>query len=129
MKVDPTYSSIVIDDARDEVRERRALKWHGGSTRERIEKLAVEEPLEIRLGGRRFTLTMRTPGNDEELAAGFFFSQGLFNDASRLGEVRRVRRGKSAPEPNALGNIFNFPAPRLPRRLQRHLTMITDLGV
>ena len=49
------------DAARDEVREHRALKWHGGKTSERDEKLAVEEPLEIRLAGRRFTLTMRTP--------------------------------------------------------------------
>ena len=34
-------------------------------------RLAVEEPLEIRLGGRRFTLTKCTPGHDEELVAGF----------------------------------------------------------
>src|SRR5260370_11182255 len=107
MKVDPTYSSIVIDDARDEVRERRALKWHGGSTRERIEKLAVEEPLEIRLGGRRFTLTMRTPGNDEELAAGVFFFEGLFNDASQIREGRRRFRRTGAPGPEAACIIFN----------------------
>ena len=51
--------------------------------RSAIEKLAVEEPLEIRLAGRRFTLTMRTPGHDEELAAGFLFAEGFINNASR----------------------------------------------
>jgi len=44
--------------------------------REEPDRLAVEEPLEIRLGGRRFTLTMRTPGHDEELAAGFLLAEG-----------------------------------------------------
>src|SRR5258708_10964671 len=105
MKVDPTYSSIVIDDARNEVRERRAFKWHGGSARERTEKLAVEEPLEIRLGGRRFTLTMRTPGNDEELAAGFLFAQGFIQDASETGQGPRVRARERAPATDPRGRI------------------------
>ena len=36
--------------------------------------LAVEEPLEIRVNGRRLAVTMRTPGNDIDLAAGFLVS-------------------------------------------------------
>jgi formate dehydrogenase assembly factor FdhD len=39
--------------------------------------LAVEEALEIRLGNRSLTITMRTPGNDFELAAGFLHSEGM----------------------------------------------------
>ena len=39
--------------------------------------LAVEEPLQIRLGDRDLAITMRTPGNDEELAVGFLFTEGL----------------------------------------------------
>jgi FdhD protein len=39
--------------------------------------VAVEEPLEIRIGGRPVAVTMRTPGNDEELAVGFALSEGL----------------------------------------------------
>ncbi|MGC2275994.1 MAG: hypothetical protein WA571_08290, partial [Candidatus Binatus sp.] len=41
----------------DEIREHHALRWLDGATSGRAEKLAVEEPLEIRLAGRRFTLT------------------------------------------------------------------------
>lgn len=44
--------------------------------------LAVEEPLEIRLGGsspRPVSITMRTPGNDPELAAGFLFTEGIIS--------------------------------------------------
>ncbi len=49
--------------------------------------VAVEEPLEIRIGARTVAITMRTPGNDAELAAGFLFSEGIltrdvFSDAS-----------------------------------------------
>src|ERR1700688_4243940 len=94
MKTDSAHirtDDDVSDAARDEVREHRALKWHGGATSERDEKLAVEEPLEIRLAGRRFTLTMRTPGYDEELAAGFLCAEGCINDATGVGEIRRVR--------------------------------------
>jgi FdhD protein len=115
--------------ARDEVREHHALKWHGGATSERTEALAVEEPLEIRLAGRRFTLTMRTPGHDEELAAGFLFAEGFINDATELGEIRRVRGRRGAPEPNAIDVILNVPADGLRARLKRNFVMSSSCGV
>ena len=46
--------------------------------------VAVEEPLEIRIGGAPVAVTMRTPGHDEELALGFALSEGLQPDAARL---------------------------------------------
>ncbi len=49
----------------------------GESPRRRSETLAVEEPLEIRVGGLALAVTMRTPGNDVELAAGFLVSEGV----------------------------------------------------
>src|ERR1700726_3668116 len=117
------------DAARDEVGEHRALKWHGGATSEREEKLGVEEPLEIRLAGRRFTLTMRTPGHDEELAAGFLFAEGFIDDATELGEIRRVRGRKGAPEPNAIDVILNVPAEGMRARLKRNFVMSSSCGV
>jgi FdhD protein len=132
MKTDST--NIRTDDdtadvARDEVLEHRALRWRSGKTSERDEKLAVEEPLEIRLAGRRFTLTMRTPGHDEELAAGFLFAEGFVNDASELGEIRRVRGRKGAPEPNAIDIVLNVPADGLRSRLKRNFVMSSSCGV
>jgi FdhD protein len=45
----------------------------------RDDDVAVEEPLEIRVDGRPLTITMRTPGNDEELALGFLYGEGLID--------------------------------------------------
>ena len=48
------------------------------------EVVAVEEPLEIRIGGQPVAVTMRTPGHDEELALGFCLTEGLEPVAARL---------------------------------------------
>lgn len=47
-----------------------------------VDSVAVEEPLEIRVDGEPLSVTMRTPGHDEELALGFLFGEGLI-DAPR----------------------------------------------
>jgi FdhD protein len=49
------------------------------------DELAVEEPLEIRVDGQALSVTMRTPGNDEELAIGFLIGEGLIRGAARAG--------------------------------------------
>jgi FdhD protein len=54
-----------------------------GGTRER-DVVAVEEPLEIRIGGEPVAVTMRTPGHDEELALGFCLSEGLRPESAAL---------------------------------------------
>jgi FdhD protein len=51
---------------------------------EAADVLAVEEPLEIRIGGEPVAVTMRTPGHDEELALGFCLSEGLRPLSARL---------------------------------------------
>jgi FdhD protein len=111
------------------VRDHSAFKWRGGLLKQEADHLAVEEPLEIRLGGRRFTLTMRTPGHDEELAAGFLLAEGFINSRPELGEIRRIRDAKGAPEPNAIDVILNVPAAGLRERLKRNFTVSSSCGV
>ena len=48
------------------------------------DQVAVEEPLEIRIGGEPVAVTMRTPGHDEELALGFLLSEGMRPLSARL---------------------------------------------
>jgi FdhD protein len=63
--VDPHVARTWIERMRDGVRERAE------------DELAIEEPLEIRVDGDPLAVTMRTPGEDEELAAGFLLGEGL----------------------------------------------------
>jgi FdhD protein len=51
----------------------------------REDEVAVEEPLEIRVGGAPLVVTMRTPGHDEELALGFLYGEGLIDAAHEAG--------------------------------------------
>jgi FdhD protein len=60
----------------------RVLRLPEGA--EHPDRLAVEEPLEIRIGGEPVAVTMRTPGHDEELALGFCLTEGLRPVAARL---------------------------------------------
>jgi FdhD protein len=56
--------------------------------------VAVEEPLQIRIGDRDFAITMRTPGQDRELAAGFLFTEGIVHSASQIADI--VSDGRNA---------------------------------
>jgi FdhD protein len=111
------------------VRHHRAWKWRDGASRAADDALAVEEPLEIRLGGRRFTLTMRTPGHDEELASGFLLAEGFVEAIGEIDEIRRVRDQRGQPEPNAIDVILKVPAEDLRDRLQRNFTVSSSCGV
>jgi FdhD protein len=55
---------------------------------ERPDTLAVEEPLELRVGGEPLTVTMRTPGDDMDLAAGFLLAEGVIESAADLRTMR-----------------------------------------
>ncbi|EME21003.1 formate dehydrogenase accessory sulfurtransferase FdhD [Rhodococcus triatomae] len=58
-----------------------------GSVR-RPDSLAVEEPLEIRMGGRSLTVTMRTPGHDIDLVHGFLLGEGIVRSAADVAVIR-----------------------------------------
>lgn len=62
------------------ITERRRIdRWDGDRRDARVDSLAVEEPLEIRVDGRPLTVTMRTPGADFDLVAGFLLAEGVIS--------------------------------------------------
>ena len=101
----PPYSTAAAD----------VLRLPGGDAERDL--LAVEEPLEIRIGGVPVAVTMRTPGNDEELALGFCLSEGL-----------RPRRARLADDLAA--NVVEVDAPGFDAtRLQRSFYTSSSCGV
>jgi FdhD protein len=89
--------------------------------------VAVEEPLEIRVGGRSVAVVMRTPGHDDELAVGFLVSEGVVRAAGEVAEVRVY------PHDGESGNVVDV---RLADgvevdfgRLSRHVYAASACGV
>jgi len=102
------------------------------------DSVAVEEPLEIRIGystpdgraTRSVSITMRTPGNDKELAAGFLYGESIINDASDIASIEVC--GPPAPDSGNhnviridLGAGVEFDL----GRLQRHFYTTSSCGV
>jgi FdhD protein len=75
-------------------------RYDGSGLTRRPDQLIVEEPLEIQLDGVLVSTTMRTPGNDFELAAGFCFTDGLLGDAP-------VRQCRYCGTGSAIDSEFN----------------------
>ena len=65
-------------------RRHGVLRVDAGVAIRRSDTLAVEEPLEIRLNGESYLVTMRTPGNDIDLARGLLYSERIVNDRSDI---------------------------------------------
>jgi FdhD protein len=92
------------------------------STTTEQDLVAVEEPLEIRLGGRNVAITMRTPGNDQELAAGFLKTEGILEHADQISHI-------ATPEPNVIDIVLTNGAGVDLERLERHFYMSSSCGV
>ncbi|MGW4328244.1 formate dehydrogenase accessory sulfurtransferase FdhD [Nocardia sp. NPDC004573] len=67
---------------------RRMRRITPGADIHRPDTLAVEEPLEIRVGGQSLTVTMRTPGTDIDLVHGFLLSEGIIGSAEDIVAAR-----------------------------------------
>src|SRR6266550_9322478 len=102
------------------------LRWDSEGLRQIDDELAEEEPLEIRLRGRAVSVTMRTPGHDAELAAGFLLSEGLIRRAADVTKIEACDR-------NEEGNLLNIQlAPDVPvdfEKLTRHVFASSSCGL
>jgi FdhD protein len=91
-----------------------AIALRGGARAARDEVLVVEEPLELRLDGAPLAVTMRTPGHDVELAAGFAVTEGIVRDFGVVTQVAHCdEQGNTVDlrtEPGAAG--VTRPEPR-----------------
>jgi FdhD protein len=97
-------------------------KVEDDATSSQQDLLAVEDPLEIRIGDRNVAITMRTPGNDEELVAGFLFTEGILQDASQIA-------GIAAADGNRIVVTLVEGASVELDRLERHFYLSSSCGV
>ncbi len=73
----------------------QVLEWDDGTFRRKADYLAAEEPLEIRIGDAPLSVTMRTPGHDLELAAGFLYTEGLVQHRGQILRLDELGPGSS----------------------------------
>ncbi|HEY7819993.1 MAG TPA: formate dehydrogenase accessory sulfurtransferase FdhD, partial [Vicinamibacteria bacterium] len=89
----------------------------------------VEEPLEIRLNGKSVAVVMRSPGNDEELACGFLFTEGLLKGKADLESIgRRKERGKT-DHGNVMVAVSRDPSALAKRGWQRNFVSASSCGL
>jgi FdhD protein len=112
------------------VRE-KVLRIREGVGSERVDTLVVEEPLEIRLDGSPLSITMRTPGSDFDLAAGFLVSEGVVSEAAQLTAIRYCA-GAAEDGANTFNVLDVTLAPGVPRpdtSLERNFYTSSSCGL
>jgi len=108
MSASPLFA--VPDAADDSMMQMTVEKVTGAVSREVRDSLAVEEPLEIQLTygqssqrqTRSISVTMRTPGDDFDLAAGFLMTEGVVRDANDIDQIAFAGRPLIDPEPQTM---------------------------
>ncbi len=102
--------------------------WRGDQAERHIDVLAVEEPLEIRLAGWSVAVTMRTPGDDLDLAAGFLYTEGILRGREDIATINHC-----ADERGETANVVNInptdPTIVDPARWQRHFYATSSCGI
>ena len=99
----------------------------GQKPRSRCDHLACEEPLEIRVRGRSIAVTMRTPGNDDELAAGFLLTEGIVRQRA---DITGSAECLAAESPQNTLNVFLAPGVKVNfKQLTRHVFASSSCGL
>lgn len=99
--------------------------------------LAVEEPLEIRIGFAKnnkrmhqaISITMRTPGDDFELAAGFLFTEGILKSADQINQIKHCGKGGKVGFQNTVRIDLKDDVTVDFKKLERHFYTTSSCGV
>ena len=106
----------------DQSRSVTVLRRDGDRTAHESDGVAVEDPLEIRLGETPLAVTMRTPGDDSDLVLGFLLTEGILIDPNELHEIERFDDSKVAAH-------FKPGIDVDPARFQRNMFISSSCGV
>jgi FdhD protein len=92
----------LTDENAPDVKSEWIVRFGAGAPERREDRVTVEEPLEIRVGGQTLAVTMRTPGHDFELAAGWLVAEGIVR---RPEEIVRIEHCREVRSPEEEGNV------------------------
>lgn len=128
---DGSVGSVSVVTGRITARRRVVRVTVGDGTVRREDVLAVEEPLEIRVGGRPLSITMRTPGHDFELATGFLVSEGVIAHREQVAAIRYCAgQGPDAENTYNVLDVTLAPGVAAPDAgLERNFYMTSSCGL
>jgi FdhD protein len=104
-------------------------EWDDGKLRRKDDFLAAEEPLEIRVGEHPLSVTMRTPGHDLDLAAGFLFTEGLVQRREQIIAIENGARGKYPKRANVVEVELSPDAAPDFEKMRRHFFAASSCGI
>jgi FdhD protein len=107
----------------------QVLEWDSGRRRHVLDDLAGEEPLEIRVNGTAVSVTMRTPGDDFELAAGFLLTEGIVQSGDEIERIAFGRLADGQPSGNIVDVVLNDHTPLDVEQFGRHFVAASSCGV
>jgi FdhD protein len=112
--------------AMDPLQRPTVLRYDHGELTSAPDELAPEEPLEVRVRGRAVSVTMRTPGHDADLAAGFLLAEGIINAAR---DVLRIEPCGRTEDGNLLNAVLAPDVHVDFERLTRHVFASSSCGL
>lgn len=105
----------------------QVTEWEDGELRSAGDYLASEEPLQILVDGKPLVVTMRTPGHDQELAAGFLWTEGLIESCDQILAIGAPQTG-CAKSQNTI-DIQLSGGSIQPEKLQRNFFSNSSCGI
>ncbi len=104
----------------------RIQRWSQHARRDEEDIISIEEPLEIRVDGEAVAVTMRTPGHDEDLAAGFCLTEAIVSDPD---DIARVEPCNRSTDDNIIDVITAGDKPDAVARARRTSFVASSCGI
>jgi FdhD protein len=111
------------------IKTTNVVEWSAGHDRAIADDLAVEEPLEIRFGDETLTITMRTPGDDIALAAGFLHSEGIVRGRFDISRIEFARDQDDVLDGNVISVTLGADARHDAGALRRRFVAPSSCGI
>lgn len=112
----------IVEPKNDRISNRTVDRFVGDRLERRTDAVALEEPLEIRIGETPLAVVMRTPGDDVDLVTGFLLTEGILIEPGEIAEITPLDDARIATR-------FREGVDVDPTRFQRNMFMSSSCGV